>query len=57
MNLFKNLLNTLFCKHDYQWARDIYGEEINVRSGKRSEWVCSKCGQCQYRSGRFEPLP
>ena len=45
MNLFKSL----FCKHKYEFVRNIYGDEINVHDGMRSEWRCTKCGHVQYR--------
>lgn len=34
-----------FCKHDYTWIRNVYGDEIYM-SGKfkRSWWRCKKCG-------------
>ena len=45
MNLFKSL----FCKHKYEFIRNIYGDEINAHDGMRSEWRCTKCGHVQYR--------
>ena len=45
MNLFKSL----FCKHKYEFIRNIYGDEINAHNGMRSEWRCIKCGCIQYR--------
>ena len=34
-----------YCKHEYEWERNIYGDEINIVSGKRSWWRCRKCGK------------
>lgn len=51
MNLFKSL----FCKHDYKFIRNIYGDEINHRCGKRSLWQCEKCGNLEYRD-YLEPV-
>lgn len=45
MNWFKRL----FCKHEYEFVRNIYGDEINQLDGKRSEWKCKKCGNIKYR--------
>lgn len=33
------------CRHDYQIKRSFYGDEINAHNGKRSLWVCKKCGK------------
>lgn len=46
MNWFKSL----FCKHEYEFVRNIYGDEINQLNGKRSEWKCKKCGKIEYRT-------
>ena len=51
MKLFKSL----FCKHDYKFVRNIYGDEINHRGGKRSLWQCKKCGNLEYRD-YLEPV-
>ena len=37
------------CKHEYEFIRNIYGDEINQHDGKRSEWKCKKCGKIEYR--------
>ena len=52
MNLFKRL----FCKHKYEFVRNIHGDEINWRGGKRSIWKCKKCGRTQYRNELY-PKP
>lgn len=34
----------MFCKHDYKFSHNIFGDEINHVDGKRSWWKCSICG-------------
>ena len=37
------------------WVRNIYGDEINLRDGKRSVWQCRRCGACPiYRAELVE---
>lgn len=50
MSIFKRL----FCKHDYQWVRNIYGDEIIYLGLKRSEWQCSKCGKIKLEKHLYE---
>jgi hypothetical protein len=38
----------LFCKHSYSHLRNIHGDEINYRGGKRSIFICKKCGKIKY---------
>lgn len=45
-----NILRRMFCKHEWQFVCNIYGDEI-IRVGyKRSVWQCSKCGKLRYRN-------
>lgn len=44
-----NLIKQLFCKHKFKFIRNIYGDEINLRNGNRSEWKCEKCGKTKYQ--------
>lgn len=44
-----NILKRLFCKHDYTFVRNLYGDEIRWNGWKRSIWRCKKCGKWQYR--------
>jgi len=39
-------LKRLFCMHrgGVAFVRNIYGDEINRSGGKRSIWVCKRCG-------------
>lgn len=43
--LLKIFFKSLFCKHEYVFKRNIYGDEINWCGGHRSWWVCKKCGK------------
>ena len=39
-------LDKLWCKHESQkFIRNIHGDEINLAGGKRSLWICNKCGK------------
>lgn len=38
-------IKRLFCKHEYEFVRNIYGDEINQLNYKRSECKCKKCGK------------
>ena len=42
-------IKSLFCKHEYEFVRNIYGDEINACGGYRSIWTCKKCGKIEYR--------
>lgn len=35
----------LLCSHEYEFVRNIYGDEINHVGGARSWWRCKKCGK------------
>jgi ribosomal protein L37AE/L43A len=39
-----SILKRLFCGHNLEFVRNIYGDEIIERGWKRSLWRCSKCG-------------
>lgn len=39
-----NIIKRLFCNHEWQFVRNIYGDEINHVGGYRSWWSCTKCG-------------
>jgi hypothetical protein len=38
----------LFCKHEWSWVRNIYGDEIIWADYKRSEWRCVSCGVAKF---------
>ena len=47
--MIKELIKQLFCKHEYEFERNIYGDEINYCGGYRSWWRCKKCGKSHGR--------
>lgn len=49
MKWIVQLVKQFRCDHDYEFVRNIYGDEINQHNGYRSLWVCKKCGKEQYR--------
>ena len=40
-----SIITRLFCRHEYEFVRNIYGDEINHAGGCRSWWRCRKCGK------------
>ena len=34
--------------HKLSWNRNIFGDEINGRNGKRTEFRCDRCGHYEY---------
>ena len=52
--MIKELIKQLFCKHEYYFTRNIYGDEINYHNGNRSEWKCKKCGNLQWREQLYK---
>lgn len=38
-------IKRLLCRHEYEFVRNIYGDEINHVGGNRSWWRCRKCGK------------
>ena len=44
-----NFIKRLCCEHEYEFVRNIHGDEINWCGGYRSIWRCKKCGNIQYR--------
>ena len=44
------VISRFFCKHDYLWVRNVYGDEIYMTGKfKRSWWKCNKCWKWQSR--------
>lgn len=43
-------LKRLFCRHQYVFKRNIYGDEIIAWGWKRSVWKCEQCGRLQGRN-------
>ena len=54
IDLLRQLLKTLLCKHDYKFIRNIYSDEIVCLGWKRSEWKCSKCGNTKFEKEYVE---
>ena len=44
-----NFIKKLFCKHQWNHKRTIYGDEIIDAGYYRSVWICSKCSKVEYR--------
>lgn len=51
-----DFIKSLFCKHEYEFVRNIHGDEINHMGGKRSIWRCKKCGKFKYKYELELPL-
>lgn len=45
-----SFIKRLFCKHELEFARNVYGDEIIEWGYKRSIWVCRKCGRVTAKS-------
>jgi hypothetical protein len=49
----------LFCKHEYEFVRNIHGDEINlvspINATYRSIWRCKKCGKLKYMYNLYYP--
>lgn len=52
-----NWIKILFCKHEYEFLRNIYGDEINWCGGYRSIWKCKKCGNLEYKDELYNDKP
>lgn len=48
-------IRSLFCRHDFEFFRNLHDDEINGCDGKRSLWVCRKCQLCQMREDTNAP--
>jgi len=44
-----NWLKRLFCKHQFAWVRNLYGDQIIEWGYKRSVWKCDHCGKLEGR--------
>ena len=40
-----SIIKRLFCRHEWEFVRNIYGDEINLVGGCRSWWRCKRCGK------------
>ena len=53
-----DMLRRIFCRHEYGWYKNIYGDEINIVSTTnttyRSWWVCNKCGKWETKKNLYK---
>lgn len=49
-------IKQLFCRHNYVFLRNVYGDEINLLGGKRSIWICTKCSILTFRRQLVEEV-
>ena len=47
------IIKQLFCKHEYEFAENLYGDRINQYKG-RSLWACKKCGKVAVKEKLYE---
>ena len=47
-------LKRLFCTHNFEFVRNLYGDQIIEWGYKRSVWKCSKCGKLTGRDALHE---
>lgn len=45
----RRLWKRITCRHEYRFQARLYGDVINLHSGKRELWVCPKCDAADYR--------
>ena len=48
------MVKHLLCHHEYEFVRNIYGDEINLLAGCRSVWRCKKCGRLLFSRKLYE---
>lgn len=53
MNWLRKFIQKFGCYHEYEFVRNIYGDEINQCGGYRSLWQCSKCGKYMYSKALY----
>lgn len=44
-------IRQFFCMHEFEFVRNIHGDEIIAWGYKRSIWRCCKCGKVEGRDG------
>lgn len=47
--MVRRLLKMLFCKHEFEFDSNEYGDPIMYGGFHRSNWYCTKCGMWQGR--------
>lgn len=40
-----SIIKRMLCRHEYEFVRNIYGDEIVHAGYNRSWWRCKKCGK------------
>lgn len=48
-NEIKIIIKQTFCTHKYEFYKNLYSEDITRCKGKRSLWICKKCGMLESR--------
>ena len=43
------ILKMIFCRHEHEYVRTLYGDKVNAHNGKRKEYCCVKCGMYKWR--------
>ena len=46
-----------FCRHSYEFVRNVYGDEIMLLGWKRSVWRCTKCSKLEDRDMLHDVTP
>ena len=46
---FKLSIKQMFCKHEYEFESNEYGDKILEGGFHRSNWYCKKCGRWEGR--------
>lgn len=49
----KSFIKRLFCRHQFKFIRNLYGDEIVDWDYKRSTWHCVKCGKVEARDSLY----
>ena len=55
MNWLRKIIQRFWCYHNYEFVRNIYGDEISQCGGYRSLWECTKCGKIKYCKRLYRP--
>ena len=57
MSWIRKFLQNHCCEHNYEFIRNIYGDEVNMRDGARSIWQCHKCRKYKYEKELYDKIP
>ena len=52
-----NWIKQLFCAHNFEFVRNVYGDEIMLLGWKRSVWRCTKCSKLEDRDKLHDVTP